>query len=75
MSRLTNRLEEINKGLPLIPKDIPMEKQIAMAEKKVKFMDENSSLFISTGEYMMTLASVQRELKEMKDACGGKHED
>lgn len=61
-----NRLVEINKGLPLIPKDIPLKDQLEMAENKLRFMDDNSSLFISTGEYMITLSSVQREIEELK---------
>ena len=31
-------------------------------------MNKRTDLFRSTGQYMMTLASVQKELKEYKDA-------
>ncbi len=63
---MKNRLQIINENLPLIPKDIPIKEQIKMAENKLKFMNDSSSLFISTGEYMMTLASVERELGELR---------
>ena len=67
MNRLENRLEEIKKGLPLIPKNIPIKEQIAMAKKKLIFMNQNSNYFISTGEYMMTISSVREEIKQLKD--------
>ena len=62
-----DRLADINKGLPLIPKDMSLEKQLQMAKKKLEFMNNNSALFISTGEYMMTLASVEREIESLND--------
>ena len=59
---MKNRLEIINENLPLIPKDISIDEQIKMAEKKLRFMKLRPELFISTGEYIMTLLSVKKEI-------------
>ena len=61
-------LEIINENLPLIPKNIPVEEKIKMAEKKIEFIDNNAGLFRTSSQYIMTLDSVKRELKEYKDA-------
>lgn len=59
-------LEIINENLALIPKDISTNKKVELGKKKLKFMKENAGLF-STGQYIFTLNSVKRELKEYKD--------
>ncbi|MEX1382619.1 hypothetical protein [Lutibacter sp.] len=61
-----DRLQIISEGLPLIPRDISKEEQLKMAKKKLDFMHENSGLFISTGEYMMTLSSIKEEIKSLE---------
>ncbi len=59
-------LQIIDENLPLIDLELPVEKQIEQAKKKIKFVKDNAGLFYSTGSYVMTLHSTQEELKKLQ---------